>query len=85
MTWTLYGVWVFYSWRAPLCMRNKPPKTSTKWRGEQWVDPVKIPLEEDIDFNAGPSGRTSNSLQLQPTIPLRMGEDWLLMARSLGH
>ena len=47
-------------------------------------DAVKIPLEEDINFDAGPYRRTSNSLQFQPTIPLRMGEDWLLIARIIG-
>ena len=84
VTWTLYGCLGYFTLggRRSACATN-PRKP--RQNGEEPVgDAVKIPLEEDIDFDAGPYGRTSNSLQLQPTIPLRMGEDWLLIARIIG-
>jgi hypothetical protein len=47
-------------------------------------DAVKIPLEEGINFDAGPYSRTSNSLEIQPTIPFSIAEDWLLIPRIVA-
>ena len=70
-------------WRAPPCMRNKPRKIWKNWRETQW-DAVKIPLAESINFEAGLYGRTSSSLQIQPTIPFPIAEDWLLIPRVVA-
>jgi hypothetical protein len=47
-------------------------------------DAVKIPVAESINFDAGPYGRISNSLQIQPTIPFPIAQDWLLIPRILA-
>jgi hypothetical protein len=47
-------------------------------------DTVKIPLAESINFDAGPYGRASNSLQIQPTIPFPIAEEWLLIPRIVA-
>jgi hypothetical protein len=47
-------------------------------------DAVKIPVAESINFDAGPYGRTSNSLQIQPTIPFPIAGDWLLIPRIVA-
>ena len=47
-------------------------------------DSIKIPLAESINFDAGPYGRTSNSLQIQPTIPFPIAEEWLLVPRIVA-
>jgi hypothetical protein len=44
-------------------------------------DAIKVPFVESINFNAGPYDRTSNSLQLQPVIPLQISENWLFVPR----
>jgi hypothetical protein len=47
-------------------------------------DAVKIPLAESINFDAGPYGRISNSLQIQPIIPFPIAQDWLLIPRIVA-
>ena len=47
-------------------------------------DVIKIPLAESINFGAGPYDRTSNSLQIQPTIPFPISEEWLLIPRIVA-
>ena len=47
-------------------------------------DAVKIPLAESINFDAGPYGRTSNSLQIQPAIPFPIAREWLLIPRIVA-
>jgi Putative MetA-pathway of phenol degradation len=47
-------------------------------------DAVKIPFAESINFDSGPYGRTSNSLQVQPTIPFPIAEEWLLIPRIVA-
>ena len=47
-------------------------------------DVIKIPLAESINFGAGPYDRTSNSLQIQPTIPFPIAEEWLLIPRIVA-
>jgi len=44
-------------------------------------DAIKVPFSEVFNFDAGPYGRTANSLQTLPIIPLQAGENWLLIPR----
>jgi hypothetical protein len=41
-------------------------------------------LSEVINFDAGPYGRTAHSFQMLPLIPLRAGENWLLIPRIVA-
>src|SRR5580658_8932233 len=84
VTWTLYGLWGVLLLAGAALHAQQTPESLEKMARNPVGDAVKIPLEEDINLDAGPYGRASNSLQLQPTIPLRMGEDWLLIARIIG-
>ena len=47
-------------------------------------DAVKIPFAESINFGAGPYDRTSNCLQIEPTIPFHIAESWLLIPRIVA-
>jgi hypothetical protein len=47
-------------------------------------DAIKIPFTESINFDAGPYGRTSNSLQILPIIPFEIAGDWLLVPRIVA-
>jgi hypothetical protein len=45
------------------------------------ADAIKVPFAESINFGAGPHDRTSDSLQVQPVIPLQVSKNWLLVPR----
>jgi hypothetical protein len=47
-------------------------------------DAVKVPFVESIDFKAGLYERMPNSFQIQPVIPLPIGENWLLIPRIVA-
>jgi hypothetical protein len=48
------------------------------------ADAIKVPFVDSINFDAGPYDRTSNSLQLQPVIPLQISKNWLLVPRVMA-
>jgi len=41
---------------------------------------TQVPIENDINFDAGPFARNSNTLEVEPVIPLRISRDWLLVS-----
>jgi hypothetical protein len=47
-------------------------------------DAVKVPVAESLNIDAGPYHRASNALQVQPIIPLRITENWLLIPRIVA-
>jgi hypothetical protein len=47
-------------------------------------DAIKVPFVESINFDAGPYDRTSNSVQLQPVVPLQVTKNWLLVPRIVA-
>jgi hypothetical protein len=42
---------------------------------------ISVPIQENWNFNIGPSDRTQNVLNLQPVIPINAGKDWNLIIR----
>lgn len=42
---------------------------------------ISVPLQNNTNFNIGPADRTQNLLNVQPVIPLRIGESWNLIIR----
>jgi hypothetical protein len=86
IVWTLalYGFGAVLLLAGAVLHAQQTPESIEKMARNPVGDAVKIPLEGAINFDAGPYGRTSNSLDFQPTIPLRLGEDWLLIARIIG-
>jgi len=48
------------------------------------ADAIKVPFTASINFDTGPYHRTSNSLQLQPVIPVQLSEHWLLVPRIVA-
>ena len=45
---------------------------------------IKVPIEEDIYFGAGPFSRNASSLQIQPIFPFRISQGWLLVSRIVA-
>jgi hypothetical protein len=48
-----------------------------------FADEIKLTFEEDFTFNQGPYDRNANFLEIQPTIPLPITGDWILVTRAI--
>jgi hypothetical protein len=42
---------------------------------------VSVPIQDNFNFNIGPSDRTQNVLNIQPVIPFKLSKDWNLIVR----
>jgi hypothetical protein len=42
---------------------------------------ISVPIQENWNFNIGPADRTQNVLNIQPVIPVNVGENWNLIIR----
>jgi hypothetical protein len=82
--WTVYGLWGVLLLAGATLHAQQTPENLEKLARNPVGDAVKIPLAESINFDAGPHGRTSNSLQIQPTIPFPIAKDWLLIPRIIA-
>jgi hypothetical protein len=82
--WPFCGFWGVLLLAAAALHAQQTPEDLEKLARNPVGDAIKIPLAESINFNAGPYGRTSNSLQSQPTIPFPITKDWLLIPRIVA-
>jgi len=48
------------------------------------ADAIKVPFSGSLNFDTGLYHRKSNSLQIQPVIPLQLSEHWLLVPRIVA-
>ena len=81
---TLYGLLGFLLLTGVALHAQQTPESLEKLARNPVGDSIKIPLAESINFDAGPYARTSNSLQIQPTIPFPTAEEWLLVPRIVA-
>ncbi len=42
---------------------------------------ISVPIQDNFNFNTGPSDRTQNVLNIQPVIPLSVSKNWNLIVR----
>jgi hypothetical protein len=63
---------------------QQTPENLEKLARNPVADAVKIPFVEDINFDTGSYGRTSNSLEIQPVIPFEIAGNLLLVPRILA-
>jgi hypothetical protein len=82
--WIFYGFWGVLLFAGAALHAQQTPENLEKLARNPVGDAVKIPLAENINFDAGPYGRTSNSLQIEPTVPFPIGEDWLVIPRIVA-
>jgi len=47
------------------------------------ADLISLPFQNNTNFNFGPREKTQNVLNIQPVIPVDLGEDWLMITRSI--
>ena len=44
---------------------------------------ISLPFQNNTTFNAGPEKQTLNVLNIQPVIPVKLDDDWNLIARTI--
>jgi hypothetical protein len=44
---------------------------------------ISVPLQNNSNFSVGPYDRTQNVLNIQPVIPARISENWMLITRVI--
>lgn len=44
---------------------------------------ISVPLQNNSNFSVGPYDRTQNVLNIQPVIPARLSENWMLITRII--
>ncbi len=47
------------------------------------ADLISLPIQYIANFNIGPYNRTEHVVSLQPVIPLKLSEDWMLVSRII--
>jgi hypothetical protein len=47
------------------------------------ADLVSVPLQNNANFGVGPYNRTQDVFNIQPVIPLRLSEKWMLISRII--
>jgi len=47
------------------------------------ADLISLPFQNNTGFETGPRDRTANVLNIQPVVPVSIGEDWLLISRLI--
>ena len=47
------------------------------------ADMISVPFQNNTNYNVGPNGRASNTLNIQPVIPVHLGEHVLMISRII--
>jgi hypothetical protein len=71
---------------APGAVRSAADQSATdlaKLSQNPVADLVSVPFQNNTAYELGPRDRTQNVLNIQPVIPLSLGEDWLLITRTI--
>jgi hypothetical protein len=45
---------------------------------------ISFPIQNNTNFKFGPLEKTQNVTNIQPVIPFELGEDWLLISRTIA-
>jgi len=48
------------------------------------ADLISFPVQNNTNFGYGPLDKTQNITNIQPVIPFRLNEDWLLISRTIA-
>ena len=48
------------------------------------ADLISFPIQNNTNFNFGPLEKTQNVTNIQPVIPFKLNEDWLLISRTIA-
>ncbi len=67
-----------------LCAQGPSQSELRKMARNPFADVIKLPLEPDIYFDAGPLHRTAGDLEVEPLIPIQISKGWLLIPRIVA-
>jgi opacity protein-like surface antigen len=62
---------------------SKDPEALAKAAQNPIANMISLPLQNNINFNAGPFNRTQDILNIQPVIPMPLGPDWNIISRTI--
>ena len=78
-------VWGAYLLLMPAAaLAQTAPEELRKIARNPFADEIKLPFEENFTFSQEPHDRSSNSLAIQPVIPLSITGNWLLVTRVVA-
>ena len=66
---------------------DAPQETSTEELAKKLANPVSslisVPFQNNFDFNVGPFDGFRYSLNMQPVVPISIGEKWNMISRTI--
>jgi len=61
----------------------EPSESLAKQSQNPIADLVSLPFQSNTNFNTGPFNRTQEILNIQPVVPMHLGENWNLISRTI--
>jgi len=86
LKWLFIGIWAFTAGAADTSQdASAVPSTSARElaieKHNPFADQITVPLELSSSLDVGPGNGTAGGLNLQPAIPVSLGQDWKLITR----
>jgi hypothetical protein len=86
LKWVSLGIWALTAGASePSPDTSAVPSSSaqdlSKAKHNPFADQITVPLQLSSSLDVGPGNGTSGGLNLQPTIPISLGQDWKLITR----
>jgi len=78
---TMFGITAFT--HAALA-EDKGTQDLAKAAQNPVADMISLPLQNNTNFGVGPGDDVQNVLNVQPVIPIKLGEDWNLITRTIA-
>src|SRR4029077_14087309 len=84
----LAGLLAFFFFVAPGHSQQKDPAEGeseelVKATQNPVASLISVPIQDNVNANIGPTGRNQNVLNIQPVIPVQIGENWNLITRII--
>ena len=84
--WVCLGVWAFSAGagETPQEASGLPSVSDQELAKEKhnpFADQITVPIQLSSSLQVGPGNGTAGGLNLQPAIPISLGQDWLLITR----
>jgi hypothetical protein len=65
----------------PMARTSESSRTTIRASVCEVASLISVPVQENWNFSVGPSDRTQNILNVQPVIPVSLGQNWNLVIR----
>jgi hypothetical protein len=86
LKWFFLGIWAFIAGarengQDELTLPSTSPQQAAKEKHNPFADQINVPIEFSTSLDVGPSNGTTGGLNVQPTIPVSLSQDWKLILR----